>query len=223
MSMLTPRGMRGQYKITGKLYPRMTRRRRKWPIIVACLVALAVLSTGAWAVYHYTADDKNNSAGKQCTPQPTGSPAPPDTQPVAQTGAQPGTPPGAPGNLPAANTITVNVYNATDRTGLAKTVADELKARGFVVGKVANDPLRQPKSPAMPGAGQIRAGVPGKTPSSVVGAHAAGMQPVEDARTDASVDIVLGETFQALAAPDVAAAALAPPAPAPSSAAPADC
>lgn len=222
MSMLTPRGMRGQYKITGKLYPRMTRRRRKWPIIVACLVALAVLSTGAWAVYHYTADDKNNSAGKQCTPQPTGSPAP-DTQPVAQTGAQPGTQPGAPGNLPAANTITVNVYNATDRTGLAKTVADELKARGFVIGKVANDPLRQPKSPAMPGAGQIRAGVPGKSPSSVVGAHAAGMQPVEDARTDASVDIVLGETFQALAAPDVAAAALAPPAPAPSSAAPADC
>ncbi|MEU8135942.1 LytR C-terminal domain-containing protein [Streptodolium elevatio] len=219
MSMLTPRGMRGQYKITGKLYPRMTRRRRKWPVIVACLVALAVLSTGAWAVYHYTADDKNNSAGKQCTPKPSGSPTPPNTQPVAQTGA----PVGAPADLPAANTIKVNVYNATDRTGLAKTVADELKARGFVIGTVANDPLRQPKSPVMPGPGQIRAGVPGKSPSSVVGAHAAGMQPVEDARTDASVDLVLGETFQALATPDAAAAALAPAAPAPVGPAPANC
>ncbi|WP_436774379.1 LytR C-terminal domain-containing protein [Yinghuangia sp. YIM S09857] len=215
MSMLTPRGMRGQYKITGKLYPRMTRRRRKWPIIVACLVALAVLSTGAWAVYHYTADDKNTAAGKQCTPAPSGSPAAPGTQAAVV--------PGTPGDLPAANTITVNVYNATDRTGLAKSVADELKARGFVIGTVANDPLRQPKTPAMPGPGQIRAGIPGKTPSSVVGAHAAGMQPVEDARTDASVDVVLGETFQALAAPDAAAAALAPPAPAPATSAAPGC
>ncbi|NUU22988.1 MAG: LytR C-terminal domain-containing protein, partial [Streptomycetaceae bacterium] len=173
MSMLTPRGMRGQYKITGKLYPRMTRRRRKWPIIVACLVALAVLSTGGWAVYHFTSDDKKNSAtGTDCTPKPSGSPSPgaPNTQPVAQSGpqAQP------PANLPAADTITVNVYNATNRTGLAKTVADALKARGFVIGKVANDPLKAPNTPNMPGLGQIRAGVPGKTPSTVVGAHAPG-------------------------------------------------
>lgn len=213
MSMLTPRGMRGQYKITGKLYPRMTRRRRKWPIIVACLVALAVLSSGAWAIYHFTADDKDNQAsGDKCTPKPSAPASPgapsPNTQPVAQTNLPP--------NLPPANTITVNVYNATNRAGLAKGVADELKARGFVIGKVANDPLKGPGTPNMPGPGEIRAGVPGKSPSLVVGAHANGLSPREDTRTDATVDLVLGENFQALTAPDAAAAALAPPAPSPS-------
>ncbi|MCF2532908.1 LytR C-terminal domain-containing protein [Yinghuangia soli] len=217
MSMLTPRGMRGQYKITGKLYPRMTRRRRKWPIVVACLVALAVLSTGAWAVYHFTADDKNTTASKNCKPQPSGSPGAPNTQPVSQTGA--------PANLPAPATITVNVYNGTDRAGLAKAVADELKKRGFVIGKVANDPLRQANAPVMEAAVQFRAGVPGKTPSTVVAAHVAGTPapPVEDTRTDATVDLVLGAGFQALATPEAAAAALAPPPPPSQAPLPAGC
>ncbi|MDI2127812.1 LytR C-terminal domain-containing protein [Yinghuangia seranimata] len=221
MSMLTPRGMRGQYKITGKIYPRMTRRRRKWPVVVASLVALAVLSTGAWAVYHYTADDtKTSASGKPCPPASTppsgkppasgtpgavAAPGQPNAQPVAQT-------------LPAPNAITVNVYNATKRTGLAKTVADELKARGFVIGKVANDPANK----QIAGAGEIRSGVPGKTPSTVVGAHLPNTQYVEDARTDGSVDLVLGDGYQALATADAAAAALAP-APPPAAAAPGTC
>ncbi|HSA53472.1 MAG TPA: LytR C-terminal domain-containing protein [Yinghuangia sp.] len=222
MSMLTPRGMRGQYKITGKLYPRMTRRRRKWPIVVACLVALAVLSTGAWAFYHYSQDDTKTAAGSPtCTPNPSGgpssgAPAAPVTQPVAQSNL--------PADLPAANTVTVNVYNATDRAGLAAGVAGELKARGFIVGTVANDPLRAKGAPSMPGPGELRAGVPGKTPALVVAAHASGFQPREDARTDASVDLVLGETFQALATPEAAAAALAPQAaPSPADPGPAGC
>ena len=33
--------------------------------------------------------------------------------------------------LPEPATVTVNVYNATDRSGLARTTADELKAREF--------------------------------------------------------------------------------------------
>ncbi|UGQ08997.1 LytR C-terminal domain-containing protein [Yinghuangia sp. ASG 101] len=216
MSMLTPRGMRGQYKITGKLYPRMTHRRRKWPIVVACLVAVAVLGTGAWAFHHYSQDDAKTAAtAPSCTPTPSGAAAP-GTQAVAQNTLPP--------DLPPANTITINVYNSTDRTGLAKSVADELKARGFLVGTVANDPLRGRDAPSMPGPGELRTGVPGKTPSLVVGAHATGFTTREDARTDATVDLVLGEAFQALAAPEAATAALAPATPGPANpAAPAGC
>ncbi|NUP31166.1 MAG: LytR C-terminal domain-containing protein [Streptomycetaceae bacterium] len=209
MSMLTPRGMRGQYKITGKIYPRMTRRRRKWPVVVACLVALTVLSTGAFAVYHFTKDDSSSNAAAGCpskSPSASGTPAAPAAQPVSLA------------DLPAPSAITVNVYNATQRQGLAKGVADELKKRGFVIGKVTNDPLKQ----QITGSGQLRAGVPGKGPSTVVAAHLAGTQAVEDARTDGSVDLVLGEGFQTLATPEAAAAALAPP-PAPAASTPAHC
>jgi hypothetical protein len=212
MSMLTPRGMRGQYKITGKIYPRMTRRRRKWPIAVACLVALAVLSTGAWAVYHFTKDDSPSNTAAGC-PAPSGSasataaPASPAAQQAPLT------------ELPAPSAITVNVYNATQRQGLAKAVSEELKKRGFTIGKVTNDPLKQ----QIPGPGQLRTGVPGKGPGAVLAAQFPGAQTVEDTRTDATVDLVLGETFQSLAAPEAAAAALAPPPPPQAAAAPARC
>src|SRR5882762_6271616 len=35
----------------------------------------------------------------------------------------------------------VNVYNATLRAGFAETAADELRKRGFTIGKIDNDPL----------------------------------------------------------------------------------
>ncbi|WP_369267698.1 LytR C-terminal domain-containing protein [Streptomyces harbinensis] len=42
--------------------------------------------------------------------------------------------------LPEPRTITVNVYNATTRTGLAQQTADALAERGFVIGTVDNAP-----------------------------------------------------------------------------------
>jgi hypothetical protein len=44
--------------------------------------------------------------------------------------------------LPEPNAVTVNVYNSTPKSGLAMDTAKELKARKFLIGKVANDPRR---------------------------------------------------------------------------------
>ena len=43
---------------------------------------------------------------------------------------------------PIPSEVKVNVYNTTYKTGLAKTVADAVAARGFKVKDVSNDPLR---------------------------------------------------------------------------------
>lgn len=198
MSMLTPRGMGGQYKITGKLYPRMTRRRRRMPVVIAIVVGLVVLATAGWGVYHFTSDDKDAKAA--ACPSPTAS-APPSAPPEA---------------LPEPKTITVNVYNATKRTGLAKTVSDALKVRGFTIGKVTNDPLNQP----IAATAEIRHGFPGATPAKVVAAQVAASTDKEDQRTDGSVDLVIGDGWTDLATPEQAAAILAPPPPPPASAPP---
>ena len=58
--------------------------------------------------------------------------------------------------------VQVNVFNATDRAGLARNVATELQARGFVVGAVDNDPLNaEVPSPAI-----VRYGTPCSSPTS---------------------------------------------------------
>ncbi|MFD0329774.1 LytR C-terminal domain-containing protein [Streptacidiphilus monticola] len=46
----------------------------------------------------------------------------------------------SPSALPSPSAITVNVYNATTRTGLAGNTANQLKARGFKIGKIGNAP-----------------------------------------------------------------------------------
>jgi LytR cell envelope-related transcriptional attenuator len=192
MSMLTPRGMGGQYKITGKLYPRMTRRRRRTPVVIAIMVGLAVLATAGWGVYHFTSDDQGTKAAICPTAPPV---APPTTTPA----------------LPEPSTITVNVYNATKRSGLAKSVSDALKTRGFVIGKVTNDPLNQ----TIAASAEIRHGFPGATPSKVVAAHVAGSTDKEDQRTDGTVDLVIGEAWKDLSTPEAVTAILSPPPPPP--------
>nr|WP_237535994.1 LytR C-terminal domain-containing protein [Streptomyces sp. SID3343] len=192
MSMLTPRGMGGQYKITGKLYPRMTRRRRRMPVVIAIVVGLVVLATAGWGVYHFTSDEKDAKAA-----------ACPTAPPVA--------PPTTAAPLPEAATITVNVYNATKRAGLAKSVSETLKTRGFVIGKVTNDPLNQP----IAASAEIRHGFPGATPAKVVAAQVAGSTDKEDQRTDGSVDLVIGDGWKDLSTPEAVAAILSPPPPPP--------
>src|SRR3712207_8090848 len=46
--------------------------------------------------------------------------------------------PSATAEPPEPGRITVNVFNATPRSGLAKQTADELKKRGFKIGDVGN-------------------------------------------------------------------------------------
>jgi hypothetical protein len=106
---------------------------------------------------------------------------------------------------PSATQIKLNVYNSTNRHGLAATTADLLKQRGFPIGKVTNDPLIANLTVAA----QIRGGAASAAAMRVVAAEVVGAQFLPDARVDTSVDFVLGSSFTALATPEQVSAALA--------------
>ena len=102
--------------------------------------------------------------------------------------------------------VRINVYNATERRGLASTVATALKKRGFKVGEVANDPLKR----SVTGLAEVRSSAQGTDASRTVIAQMGQVVLVPDQRTDASVDLVLGATFKKLVSPAEAAAAITP-------------
>ncbi|MET9320112.1 LytR C-terminal domain-containing protein [Streptomyces sp. NPDC003038] len=222
MSMLTPPGMGGKYRVTGAAYPRMSRKRSRRRIVFAVLgsvLALALLGYGALQlidVFGGNASQRNTAAGKDCptagpkaAKAPQGGPAAP-VAPVAATG-------GPAVVLPEPGQITVNVYNATPRAGLAKAVGDELKARGFIIGSVGNAPADFDKK--VPGTG-ILLGSPktDKAAYSVLGTQLAGVTQQTDTRETADIDLILGDAFKALSTKedaDKALALLANPQPAP--------
>ncbi|RCH66547.1 LytR family transcriptional regulator [Streptomyces sp. SDr-06] len=205
MSMLTPPGMGGKYRIKGDAYPRMRRPRKRGRLVLALVGAVVALGLIGWGtiqlidVFGGGGGKAKASAGhqKDC-PSPVAS--------------------GPPQALPKPAQITVNVYNATPRGGLAKSVADELKKRGFAIGKVGNAPAEYDKK--VPGNG-VLLGAPAAThgPFSVLGAQLKGAAQKTDKRDTPDVDLILGTTFADLNTPkdaDTALAALAKPAPAPS-------
>ncbi|MFJ1753911.1 LytR C-terminal domain-containing protein [Kitasatospora sp. NPDC088134] len=219
MSMLTPQGLKGkQYRITGNAYPRLgrpPRRGRKIALALVGVLTLGLVSVGGVQLYDvFTGKHKNT--GAQACAGASGRPlAAPEKSPAASAPAT-GAP--APGStaVPQPGTVTVNVYNATDKGGLAARTADELKKRGFQIGKVGNAPSALDKK--VPGSAQVVVG-PGATgAAALLTTQVAGATSTEDARTDATVDLVIGDTFTALAEPAQAAAALAEltkPSPAP--------
>jgi hypothetical protein len=103
-------------------------------------------------------------------------------------------------------TVTLRVFNATDRGGLAGTVAAELQARGFVVAEIANDSA----DVEVTGVGELRFGPVGSEAADYVGVFLPGATERPDTRADDRVDLVIGPDFQALATPDEVSAALAP-------------
>ena len=111
---------------------------------------------------------------------------------------------------PTPGTTTVNVYNATQRRGLAAATAAQVRKRGFKVTTVANDPLQK----SVRGPAEVRFGRAGAGRGALVLAMVKGAKAVVDARTDGSVDLVLGDTFSALApAPKTTPAAKLTPKP----------
>jgi hypothetical protein len=98
------------------------------------------------------------------------------------------------GALPvAADQITVNVLNASNRSGLASQTATGLTARGFVVGHTANS------AEAVSGLAAITFGATGIAQAYTLQAHVQGAAlQFDDARSDATVDLVLGSTFDTL-------------------------
>jgi len=91
--------------------------------------------------------------------------------------------------------VTVHVFNATGRTGLAKSVADQLKARGYKVGKVDNAQTRYI------GTAQVISGSAGQAAAFNIQRNVAGTDYYRDDRSDASVDLVLAPGFKELVKP----------------------
>ncbi|GHI88469.1 LytR C-terminal domain-containing protein [Streptomyces xanthophaeus] len=217
MSMLTPPGMGGKYRVTGAAYPRMSRKRSRRRIVFAVLgsvLALALLGYGALQlidVFQGDGSKRNSAAGAKDCPTAAAERAAKGAPAAASASAAPAV------KLPQPAEITVNVYNATPRAGLAKAVGDELRKRGFVVGNVGNAPAGFDKK--VPGTG-ILLGSPAtdKAVFSVLGTQLPGTTQQTDTREGADVDLILGDAFKELSTPQAAAdalAALANPVPAP--------
>lgn len=151
---------------------RRTRQRRR--AAITFVLVLAFLGSAFWYAYSYIKNGAGTSAtpsaGSSCTTNPYGS-----------------------GALP--KDVTLNVYNASKRAGLASDVARTLKARGFTVVEIANDPLEK----KVPGVGELRYGPPGQPQALTAVKLVKGLVRVNDKRTDATVDLVLGDKFTGLA------------------------
>ncbi|WP_043193196.1 LytR C-terminal domain-containing protein [Streptomyces sp. NRRL F-2664] len=221
MSMLTPPGMGGKYRVTGTAYPRMSRKRSRRRIVLAVLgsvLALALVGYGALQlidVFRGDSPKRNTAAGAKDCPTKSPEAAAKGGAPAAAAAASATAEPAV--VLPQPGEITVNVYNATPRAGLAKAVGDELAKRGFVIGSVGNAPADFDKK--VPGTG-ILLGSPttDKAVYAVLGTQLAGTTQQTDARETADVDLILGDAFKELSTKedaDKALALLANPVPAP--------
>ena len=149
------------------------RARRRRALITLGLVALLLFFAFWYAYSYYEASDGRRStvAKPTCTATAT----------AALTPAG----------------VTVNVYNATDRSGLAASTATAVRKRGYRIATVANDPLQK----TVTGTAEVRYGATGRPGARLVLTLVKGAKAVKDSRTDSSVDLVLGDKFSALAAP----------------------
>jgi hypothetical protein len=210
MSMLTPSGMGGKYRVTGNAYPRMRRPRRRGRIAAALIASLAVLGLLGWGalqLYHvFNGDDGDTKANAAPQNQPSCKPAPTPTHKVKL----------AP--MPQPSGVTLNVFNATAHGGLAKTTADELAKRGFKVAKFGNAPGDYDKKVTQPAL--LVAGPAGEAAAREAGTQVEGSTVrIDPARQGTSVDLMIGNGFSALSTPADAAkarvAAANPPPPKP--------
>lgn len=91
--------------------------------------------------------------------------------------------------------VTVNVLNAAGKEGLAAQIAQQLGARKFAVKTVGNERT------SVDAAAVIRGGLAGEAAAFTLQRNVPGSIYVQDGRSDATVDLVLGPTFQALTDP----------------------
>ena len=88
--------------------------------------------------------------------------------------------------------VTVNVYNATNRPGLAGKTADTLKKRGFQIGTVGNARLGSQSTQVM-----VVTGEQGFDAAYTVQTHFNGVEVITDGRDTDHVDVVVGYEFKA--------------------------
>lgn len=151
-----------------------TRRTRQTRAVVTLLLALALLGGAFYKAYSYIQDD-NGSPQAKASDCATGT----AERPIAKP-----------------STVTVNVYNATKTVGLAADVAAKLRARGYVIGEVDNDPL----SKKITGSAEIRYGDSGRAQARSARLAIKDAKLVNDKRTDETVDLVIGAKYKELSA-----------------------
>jgi hypothetical protein len=161
------------------------RRARRRRALITLLVVALMLFFAFWYAYSYYRDSDRAKAA----PSPTCTATATST---VRTPAQ----------------VTVNVYNATERAGLAAKTAADVRKRGFRVATVSNDPLQKDVTIAA----EVRYGASGTASAKLVLTLVKGAKAIKDSRTDSSVDLVLGATFTKLTpAPKAPTATTTPP------------
>lgn len=195
--MLTPPGMGGKYRITGNRYPRMRRQRSRRRIVLSSGTAVLAVTVIGWGTVQLIDVFTGGSSSAQADArQPVCSTPSPTAAVEAEV-------------LPDPETITVNVYNATTRSGLAQQTADQLAGRGFEIGEIANAPAELDKKVKATG---LLVGSPGsyeKNRLTVLGTHVADAETRTDDRRGRDVDLVIGDKFTRLEPEQSAARALA--------------
>ena len=172
-----------------------TKRRRK--TMVAALGGLLILGVGAYGLVNLVTAPTQTAAAAACK---AGSAHALAGAAEAGAGAGAELPVAAAGGAgsaagASAPKFTLNVYNSTQRQGLAAHTATELKQRGFVIGQVTNDPLKANLAIAA----QVRGSASQTAELHEVADEVPGAQIKTDGRTDPSVDLVLGAGFTTLA------------------------
>ena len=170
MTMLSPLGRVPRRRPVPLRRPVLARRRRPLP----ALLMIGVLSLLAGAVWWQVLQ-----------------------RPVTSAGATAGCVSVAPGQLPSPKAVQVRVYNATERSGLARNIAGQLTSRGFRINTTGNAPLSTIRG--VQGVAEVRYGPAGAGAARLLHLYFPGSQLLPDARTDSVVDVALGPRFRALA------------------------
>ncbi|WP_327290058.1 LytR C-terminal domain-containing protein [Streptomyces sp. NBC_01198] len=175
----------------------MRRPRKRGRIVtalVASVVVLGLFGWGALQLFHvFNGDDGDTKANaapqsRPCVPAVSASPA---LKPMA---------------LPQPAGVTMNIYNATVRGGLAKSTADELAKRGFRVGKFGN--ASAPYDKKVTQSALIVAGPAAEAAAREAGTQVAGSAvKIDPTRKDKTIDLMIGSAFRSLATPADAAKA----------------
>ncbi len=144
-------------------------RARRRRAIITTLLALLMIFFAAWyAMSYIRADDARRASSSTSTTSAT---------------------------CPAkAADVQVNVYNATDREGLATKAARDLRQRGFDVRTIANDPKRA----EVTGPGELRHGTNGTKGAELLSEHVGEFSIAKDERERETVDVVLGPDYRKL-------------------------
>lgn len=145
------------------------RARRRRSVITLLVVLLSVFFAAWYALSYIRADDQRRAEGSATSTEPSGCEVAPEQ-------------------------VDVNVYNATNREGLAAKVARDLKSRGFTVKTVANDP----KQAEIEGRGELRFGEQGRKGADLLSEHVGEFAERTDERARVTVDVVLGPRYRHL-------------------------